>query len=77
MGTLNAGIDVGRTLAKGNRDIRQAMGRALPIRAQITPLFNPGTDYARFLVSGILPALWQIFVVAKQLLRLLSKYEQF
>ncbi|MDD9301413.1 MAG: ABC transporter permease [Desulfobacter sp.] len=74
--TLNAGISTGKNLAKGNTDISQALGEAVPIRAQITALFNPGTDYAQFLVSGILPALWQICIVVGTILALSAYMRQ-
>jgi len=74
--TLNARIDIGIALSKGSTDLNQAMGRILPIRSQTTPLFNPGTNYAQFLVSGILPSLWQVFIVAGTVLVLSANHRQ-
>ena len=34
-----------------------------PIKIQITPFFNTYKNYSLFLVSALIPALWQIFIV--------------
>jgi ABC-2 type transport system permease protein len=44
--------------------IVQAFGEALPIAYQITPLFNSNTHYGQFLVTAIIPAMWQILIIA-------------
>ncbi|MGK0304788.1 MAG: ABC-2 type transport system permease protein [Gammaproteobacteria bacterium] len=62
--TANAQIDVLKSLADGDTTTQSAMGKAVTIRTQITPLFNKNTNYTQFLVSAIIPALWQIFIVA-------------
>jgi ABC-2 type transport system permease protein len=62
--TANAQIDVLKSLTDGDTTTQSAMGKALTIRTQITPLFNKNTNYTQFLVSAIIPALWQIFIVA-------------
>lgn len=56
--TFNAQIDVMKTLASSNQTTLSAMGRAVPIRTQLTPLFNLNTNYAQFLVSAAIPAIW-------------------
>lgn len=67
-GTFNAKVDVMRNLAKGNTTTLSAMGQALPVRTQITALFNKNSNYAQFLISAIVPALWQISMVASTIL---------
>ncbi|GAL10054.1 ABC-type multidrug transport system permease component [Vibrio astriarenae] len=62
-GYFNASVETGKQLAKGNQVLDAAMGKAVPIRTQITPLFNSNTNYAQFLVSAIVPAIWQIGIV--------------
>jgi ABC-2 type transport system permease protein len=68
VGTANAQIEVLGSLSDGNTTTQSAVGRALTIRTQITPLFNKNTNYTQFLVSAIIPALWQIFIVAGTIL---------
>ena len=69
-GTFNAQIEVGKNLATGSPVITVAIARALPTANQITPLFNISLNYAQFLISAILPAIWQIFMVAATVLSL-------
>ena len=38
--TFNARIDASKALAKGNSTVGSAVGTALPVQTQITPLFN-------------------------------------
>ncbi|WP_367986533.1 ABC transporter permease [Vibrio sp. NTOU-M3] len=66
--TFNAKLSTIHHLAKGSGTIQSAMGQALPIRSQITPLFNKNSNYAQFLVSAIVPALWQIVIVVSTIL---------
>ncbi len=49
------------------------VGQVAPIRGQITPLFNKHTNYAEFLVSGGLPAIWQIIIVMVTVLSLAAE----
>jgi len=67
-GTFNAQLEVGKNLASGSPVINIAIARALPTVNQITPLFNISLNYAQFLISAILPAIWQIFMVAATVL---------
>lgn len=39
-----------------------AMAVSMPVRAQITPLYNSNLSYARFLVPGIIAALFQVVI---------------
>ena len=41
----------------------QSIALISPVGMQITPLFNTYQNYFYFLVSALLPALWQIFIV--------------
>lgn len=67
-GTFNAQLSTIGNLAQGNHALVSAMASALPIRAQITPLFNKNSNYAQFLVSAVIPALWQIAIVVSTIL---------
>jgi ABC-2 type transport system permease protein len=44
-----------------NRDL--SMNSITPIGLQVTPFFNIYQNYFYFLVSALLPAIWQIFIV--------------
>ncbi|MFV2059840.1 MAG: ABC transporter permease [Gammaproteobacteria bacterium] len=48
----------------------QALGAAVPVGSQITPLFNVNTNYAYFLASGVIPGIWQIIIVMITMLSL-------
>lgn len=43
---------------------QSAISEALPITTQITPLFNTNSHYGQFLVIALIPALWQILIIA-------------
>ncbi|MGF1747994.1 MULTISPECIES: ABC transporter permease [Vibrio] len=73
-GTFNAQVGVVKALSKGNTTGLAAMGNAVTVRTQITPLFNKGTNYAQFLVSAIVPAIWQIAIVSFTVLVLSANY---
>lgn len=73
-GTFNAQIATIANLSHGNQTLSSAMGKAVPIRSQITPLFNKNSNYAQFLVSAIIPALWQIIVVVSTILILAANH---
>ena len=61
--TFVAHIDTVKNLGTKSPVIGQAMAAAVPISSQMRPLFNQNNNYAQFLVSAIIPALWQIFIV--------------
>lgn len=67
---LNAKIQTGNNLVK-TKNMSMAMGASLPILPHINPLFNTQSSYAQFLVTLILPCMWQI-LVALGLLNLLN-----
>ncbi|EGA70449.1 ABC transporter transmembrane protein [Vibrio sinaloensis DSM 21326] len=73
-GMFNAQLSVGSQLLHGDTALLSAMGQAVPIRSQITPLFNKNSNYAQFLVSAIVPALWQIIVVVTTILILAANH---
>lgn len=73
-GTFNAQLSTMGNLAKGDATLLSAMGQAVPVRTQITPLFNKNSNYAQFLVSAIIPALWQIVVVVSTILILAANH---
>ena len=62
VGMLSAEIGGLKALASGAA-LPGVVGRVAPIRGQIIPLFNKHTNYAEFLVSGAVPAIWQILIV--------------
>ncbi|RKF12810.1 ABC transporter permease [Alginatibacterium sediminis] len=66
--TINVGIDVGRVMGTGNTPALQAFGSVMPIRAQMSALFNSNNDYAQFILSGALPAAWQLIIVLSMVL---------
>lgn len=67
-GTFNAELMTVSNLAKGSTTLLSAMGNAVTVQTQITPLFNKNSNYAQFLVSAIIPALWQISIVVSTIL---------
>jgi len=62
-GTSVAGIEVAENLRSGRPEMRVALATAVPIGNQLNPLFNSSSNYAQFLVSAIIPAIWQILIV--------------
>ena len=73
-GTFDAQVAVMKQLSMGNKTTSSALGKALTIRTQITPLFNKNSNYAQFLVSGIVPAIWQISIVVSTILLLAANF---
>ncbi len=62
-----------KTMSSGTPVLSMALPRATPIGNQIIPLFNVNKNYAQFLVSAILPAIWQILLVASIVLSLAAE----
>ncbi|HDZ8836003.1 ABC transporter permease [Aeromonas dhakensis] len=62
VGTLNGQVGVLTAMADG-KALPGALGQAVPINSQVTALYNLNASYAQFLLSAILPAVWQILVV--------------
>ncbi|MFL7012428.1 ABC transporter permease [Enterovibrio norvegicus] len=66
--TFSALVATQSEMLHGTTVATQAAGLSVPLRFQLVPLFNAGTNYAQFLVSAIVPALWQITLVASGML---------
>ncbi|WP_281543716.1 ABC transporter permease [Grimontia sp. SpTr1] len=66
--TFAAMVETKGKMLHGTTVSTQAAGQSVPVRFQLVPLFNNGTNYAQFLVSAIIPALWQIVIVASGML---------
>ncbi|MDX7780657.1 ABC transporter permease [Aeromonas hydrophila] len=62
VGTLNGQVGVLSAMA-GGKALPGALGLAVPIASQVTALYNINSSYAQFLLSALLPAVWQILVV--------------
>ena len=73
-GTFNVQVSAIKQLAKGNTTLQSAVTKSVTIQSQITPLFNKNSDYSQFLVSAIVPALWQISIVVSCVLFLAANY---
>ncbi len=69
-GTFNAKIEVAKKLSVGNTQLLQAMSAAVPIRNQVSALYNGNSNYAQFIVSAALPAFWQVLLVVVSILAL-------
>ncbi|CAK2113658.1 ABC transporter permease [Vibrio crassostreae] len=67
-GTFNAQLEVVKQLSHGDTTVQSALGQAVTVQSQITPLFNKNASYAQFLVSAVIPALWQIMIVVGTIL---------
>jgi len=72
--TFNVQVGAAKQLAEGNTTLQSALAKSLTIQTQITPLFNKNSNYTQFLVSGIIPAIWQISIVASSVLLLAANY---
>lgn len=64
--TFNAINSVGKNLAK-DANMNIAKAKAMPIIPKIEALFNPRNDYAQFLLTIMLPCMWQILVAVGML----------
>lgn len=62
VGTLNGQVGVLAAMADG-KALPGALGQSVPIASQVTALYNINSSYAQFLLSALLPAVWQILVV--------------
>ena len=72
-GTFATKIEIRKNLATGMPMFDMAFANAVPVGTQATPLFNVNTNYAQFLVSAMLPAIWQILIVAVTVLSLAAE----
>ncbi|WP_243974041.1 ABC transporter permease [Vibrio natriegens] len=73
-GYFDAQLQTMGNLAKGNTTSLAAIGQAVPVSTQITALFNRNTNYAQFLVTAIVPAIWQICIVVSTILILAAHF---
>ncbi|KLV03622.1 multidrug ABC transporter permease [Photobacterium aquae] len=69
-GTLNAQVETLKNMAMGSPVPVQALGKALSLRSQITPLYNSNSHYGQFLVAAAIPAIWQIAIVITMVMAL-------
>lgn len=67
-GTFNAEVEIVKNMMKNQGNITSAMSTALPIRQQVTSLYNGKNDYSQFLVSASVPALLQIIIMSSAVL---------
>jgi len=67
--TLAVELDVGRTLVS-MPVIKAALAKTLPVRSQITALYNSNMDYAAFLVPTLLAAMFQLLIICTTVLSL-------
>lgn len=72
-GTFVTKVEVRKNLATASPVFDLALAGAMPVTTQVTPLFNISTNYAQFLVAAMLPAAWQIFIVAAAVLSLAAE----
>lgn len=72
-GMFTIKVEIWKNLAGGMPVFDMALANAAPVGNQITPLFNSNSNYAQFLVSAILPAVWQILMVAATVLSLAAE----
>lgn len=72
-GTFAAKVEIAKNLAAGVPSFEMALSAAMPIGNQVTPLFNINSNYAQFLVSAMLPAVWQILMVVITVLSLAAE----
>lgn len=67
-GAYTASLETLKIMKTGKPQVQQAFAQAVPVRQQITPLFNSNTHYGQFLVSALIPAIWQILIIATMVL---------
>jgi len=68
--TFNGQVEAGKNLLGSTPVIDLAVSQAMPTASKVTALFNLGVNYAQFLVSAILPAIWQILMIVTTILSL-------
>lgn len=62
IGTLSAGISMKRKMQKGEQP-QKAQSEILPIRVDEHTLFNPYSNYAYYLLTALLPMMFQMVVM--------------
>lgn len=76
LGHWNARLGAAKALANEEGTMVSAMGKSVPIRSQITALFNRNTNYSQFLVSAVVPALWQLVMVVSTIMVLCANFRR-
>lgn len=71
--TAVGGIDAVRVLLAETPLAGRAAATVMPFASQLNPLFNNGMNYTRFLVAAIIPAIWQILIVAATVMALAAE----
>lgn len=74
--TLAIELDVGKTLVN-IPVMKAALATALPIRNQMTALYNQNMSYATFLVPALLTALFQLVIICVTILSLGKKSKRY
>ena len=67
--TLAVEFDVGKILVRLTV-VNAALAEALPVRSQITALYNSNMNYATFLVPTLLAAMFQLLIICTTILSL-------
>lgn len=73
VGTFSAGVKAARLAAARGLPSRAALSAALPVRGDLSVLFNPHLNYVAYLVTGLLPAMLQLFVLLAAVMALASE----
>jgi ABC-2 type transport system permease protein len=73
--TVSGGVLLKKLRSKGMGE-EQAMGVVAPIRLDVYSLFNPGFNYADFLVATLLPVLLQMILVLAGVLAVNVEYAE-
>ena len=71
--TYSTKINVVQQLGAGLTSASQALAAAVPVQTQVRPLFNSNSSYAQFLVTAIVPAIWQIFIIVATVMTLIAQ----
>ncbi len=71
--TFSAGVKATRLAATRGLPAKGALAAALPVRGDLSILFNPYLNYVTYLVSGLLPAMLQLFVLLAAVMALASE----
>lgn len=74
--TVSAGAAVARNLTHGETPTIKAFADSVPLRHQITPLYNMGSRYDLFLLTAIIPCLWQILMMVTMVLSYTAQHRK-
>lgn len=75
--TVAAQLSIGKNLASSAPVLQAAMAKTLPIQVQITSLANINSNYNQFLVSGMVPTAWHLFIIGATIMSLASIKRRF